>query len=293
MNKKHLTNIIKIILITIIALTLAINVGNKVQATSSQSSKLSAEEKEERSNNYLESLSVEGYELSTEFNKYTQTYYVTIGSDVSSLTINAKTESEKATYRVTGNANLKNESNIKVIVTSQNKLTKTYNIIVIKQADNGLKLDSLDIENVTFHQEFDSSKFFYTAETKQSTDETELNINAVSNDANANIEIIGNKVVAGNNLITIILTSGNKTTTYQIDLDVTVEKTITTEIKNNSFITKAKDYITEFFKDENKVLALFIAVAVILFLLIIIMIIKLIRKRKASKNRDNIKNRLK
>lgn len=291
MNKKYIAEIVKIVLL-IMALTLTINIGNNLQA-SSQNSKLSAEEKEERSNNYLESLSVEGYELSTEFNKYTQTYYVTIPADINSLTINAKTESEKATYRVTGNTNLKNESTIKVVVTSQNRLTKTYNIIVIKQADNGLKLDSLDIGGVTFHQEFSSLRFFYTAETKQSTDETELNINAVCNSPDTNIEIIGNKVVAGNNLITIILTSGNKTTTYQIELDVTVEKTITTEIKNNSFITKARDYITEFFKDENKVLALFISVAIILFLLIIIMIIKLIKKKKASKNRDNIKNRLK
>lgn len=289
MNKKQLTNIVKIVIITIMALMITINTGNEVKATN----KSNSEANEERSNNYLSELSIEGYEISPEFNKFNQTYYVTIPTDVKSLTINAKTENEKATYKITGNTNLKNESTIKVTVTSQNRLTKTYKIIVIKQADNGLNLTSLEIDGVTLHQEFDSSKFYYTAETKQSTDETTLNINATPNNADANIEILGNKVVAGKNLITIILSTGNKTTTYQIEVDVTVEKTITTEIKNNSFIAKAKDYITEFFKDENKVLALFIAVAVILFLLIMIMIIKMIKKRKANKNRDNIKNRLK
>lgn len=249
---------------------------------------------EERSNNYLESLSVEGYDISPEFNKFNQTYYVTIPTSVKSINVIAKTEKEEAKYRVSGNTNLaNNENTINVVVTSQNRLTRTYKIIVTKQADNGLKLTSLNIEGVTLSKEFNGDNHHYNASATFSKDETELTINAISNLPEASIEILGNKVVLGSNLITIILRSGTKTTTYQIDLDVTVEKTITTEIKNNSYIEEAKKKIAEFMEDENKVMAALIAVAVVLLLLVIILMAKISKRKKVNKNKQNLKKRAK
>ncbi len=263
---------------------------NGVNATSKTKNEIN----EEKSNNYLESLSVEGYDISPEFNKFNQTYYVTIPTSVKSLTINAKTEKEEAKYRVSGNTNLnKNENTINVVVTSQNRLTRTYKVIATKQADNGLNLTSLDIENVTLDKEFNSNNYHYNATAKFDKDETELKINAVANIPEASVEILGSKVVSGNNLITLILRNGTKTTTYQIDLDVTVEKTITTEIKNNSFIEDAKNKIYEFMKDENKVMATLIAVAVVLLLLVIILIAKISKRKKVNKNKENLRKRAK
>lgn len=283
---------LKILLASITIVFILIIGVNNVYGTST--SKTKAEINEEKSNNYLESLSVEGYDITPEFNKYNQTYYVTIPTSVKSLNVTAKTEREESKYRVSGNNNLaNNENTINIVVTSQNKLTKTYKIIVTKQADNGLNLASFDIEGVTLDKEFTSNNHHYNATAKFDKDETELKINAVSNLPEASIEILGNKVVSGNNLVTIILKSGTKTTTYQIDLDVTVEKTITTEIKNNSFIEDAKNKITEFMKDENKLMAALIAVAAVLLLLVIILIIKISKRKKVNKNKQNLKKRAK
>lgn len=277
--------------LTIITLLFLIFIGtNNVYATS----KTKAEINEEKSNNYLEELSVEGYDISPQFNKFNQTYYLTIPESVKSLNVVAKCERDEAKYRVSGNTNLtKNENTISVVVTSQNRLTRTYKIMVTKEIDNGLKLNSLDIEGVTFAREFTSDNHHYSASATFNKDETELKINAVANISDASIEILGNKVVSGNNLVTIILRSGNKTTVYQVDLDVTVEKTITTEIKNNSFIEDAKNKISEFMKDENKVMSLLIAVAVVLLLLVIILIISISKRKKANKNKENLKKRAK
>lgn len=281
---------LRVLLASIIVLFILIIGTNNIYATS----KTKAEINEERSNNYLESLSVEGYDITPEFNKFNQTYYLTIPSSVKSLNVIAKCEKEEAKYRVSGNTNLaNNENTINVVVTSQNRLTRTYKIIVTKEINNGLKLNSLDIEGVTLAREFTSDNHNYNGTATFSKDETELKINAIANVSDASIEILGNKVVQGNNLITIILRSGNKTSVYQIYLDVTVEKTITTEIKNNSFIEDAKNKITEFMKDENKVMALLIAVAAVLLILVIILITKISKGKKVSKNKENLKKRAK
>lgn len=278
------------IFISIILLFVVTVGANSVKATSKTKSEIN----EEKSNNYLELLSVEGYDISPEFNKFNQTYYVTIPSSVKSLDVTAKCEKEEAKYRVSGNTNLtKNENTINVVVTSQNRLTRTYKIIVTKEVDNGLKLNSLEIEGLTFDKEFSSNKYQYKSEATFSKDETELKVNAVANIPDASIEILGNKVVSGNNLITIILRSGNNTTVYQIDVDVTVEKTITTEIKNNSFIENAKNKINEFMKDENKVMALLIAVAAVLLLSVVILITSISKRKKANKNKEKLKKRAK
>ncbi len=278
-------------ILTIITLLLLIFIGtNSVYATS----KTKAEINEERSNNYLESLSVEGYDITPEFNKFNQTYYLTIPSSVKALNVVAKCEREEAKYRVSGNTNLaNNENTINVVVTSQNRLTRTYKIMVTKEIDNGLKLNSLDIEGVKLLHEFTGDNHNYKGTATFSKDETELKINAVSNIPEASIEILGNKVVQGNNLITIILRNGNKTSVYQIDIDVTVEKTITTEIKNNSFIENAKNKVAEFMKDENKLMSVLIAAAVVLLLLVIILITKISKGKRVNKNKENLKKRAK
>lgn len=234
----------------------------------------------EKSNNFLNSLSVEGYTLSPEFNKYTLTYYIVIPSTVNSVNVYAEAENEKATTKISGNTKLsKKENTIKILVTAQNKTTRTYSIVATKQEVNELRLTELEIQGATIHEPLSDMNYNYTANIKSDTDVTDLKVNAVASMENAEIEILGNTgLEAGENVITIILKNGNNVVTYQVTVNVEVEKTVMSEVKNNPVMdvfNKVKDYIVNFFKDDNKTIAVLVAVAVILLILIIILIIKI------------------
>ena len=99
------------------------------------------QEKERKANKYLESLSIEGYELLPTFNKSTFEYTVIIPNDVTTLEIEAKPEVEGAIVRISGNKNLtKKENKITVSVTAINGTVRSYTILAIKEPEVNLKL---------------------------------------------------------------------------------------------------------------------------------------------------------
>lgn len=284
MNHK-LSKLNKIIIIYIIA---TIALLSNVNATTSQTDN-------ENTNNDLASLSITDYQISPEFNKNTRNYYVAIPTTISSVEVNAQAESAKATVKITGNTQLtKTENTIQIVVTSAKGRKKTYKIIVTKQKENTLKLQSLEIKGATFSPAFDSSKYYYTAEMKINDDSKDITVEAVANNANAKIEVIGNKgIKAGKNLVSVIVSDSRETTVYEILINATVEKTIISNVENNDKIQQVKNGVLEFFKDENKVIALLVAVAVILIIIIICIIKKISGKNKADKNREKLRKRAK
>lgn len=284
MNHK-LSKLNKIIIIYIIA---TIALLSNVNATTSQTDN-------ENTNNDLASLSITDYQISPEFNKNTRNYYVAIPTTISSVEVNAQAESAKATVKITGNTQLtKTENTIQIVVTSAKGRKKTYKIIVTKQKENTLKLQSLEIKSATFSPAFDSSKYYYTAEMKINDDSKDITVEAVANNANAKIEVIGNKgIKAGENLVSVIVSDSRETTVYEILINATVEKTIISNVENNDKIQQVKNGVLEFFKDENKVIALLVAVAVILIIIIICIIKKISGKNKADKNREKLRKRAK
>lgn len=284
MNHK-LSKLNKIIIIYIIA---TIALLSNVNATTSQTDN-------ENTNNDLASLSITDYQISPEFNKNTRNYYVAIPTTISSVEVNAQAESAKATVKITGNTQLtKTENTIQIVVTSAKGRKKTYKIIVTKQKENTLKLQSLEIKGATFSPAFDSSKYCYTAEMKINDDSKDITVEAVANNANAKIEVIGNKgIKAGENLVSVIVSDSRETTVYEILINATVEKTIISNVENNDKIQQVKNGVLEFFKDENKVIALLVAVAVILIIIIICIIKKISGKNKADKNREKLRKRAK
>lgn len=284
MNHK-LSKLNKIIIIYIIA---TIALLSNVNATTSQTDN-------ENTNNDLASLSITDYQISPEFNKNTRNYYVAIPTTISSVEVNAQAESAKATVKITGNTQLtKTENTIQIVVTSAKGRKKTYKIIVTKQKENTLKLQSLEIKGATFSPAFDSSKYYYTAEMKINNDSKDITVEAVANNANAKIEVIGNKgIKAGENLVSVIVSDSKETTVYEILINATVEKTIISNVENNDKIQQVKNGVLEFFKDENKVIALLVAVAVILIIIIICIIKKISGKNKADKNREKLRKRAK
>lgn len=284
MNHK-LSKLNKIIIIYIIA---TIALLSNVNATTLQTDN-------ENTNNDLASLSITDYQISPEFNKNTRNYYVAIPTTISSVEVNAQAESAKATVKITGNTQLtKTENTIQIVVTSAKGRKKTYKIIVTKQKENTLKLQSLEIKGATFSPAFDSSKYYYTAEMKINDDSKDITVEAVANNANAKIEVIGNKgIKAGENLVSVIVSDSRETTVYEILINATVEKTIISNVENNDKIQQVKNGVLEFFKDENKVIALLVAVAVILIIIIICIIKKISGKNKADKNREKLRKRAK
>ena len=284
MNHK-LSKLNKIIIIYIIA---TIALLSNINATTTKTD-------DENTNNDLASLSITDYQISPEFNKNTRNYYVAIPTTISSVEVNAQAESAKATVKITGNTQLtKTENTIQIVVTSAKGRKKTYKIIVTKQKENTLKLQSLEIKGATFSPAFDSSKYYYTAEMKINDDSKDITVEAVANNANAKIEVIGNKgIKAGENLVSVIVSDSRETTVYEILINATVEKTIISNVENNDKIQQVKNGVLEFFKDENKVIALLVAVAVILIIIIICIIKKISGKNRADKNREKLRKRAK
>ena len=80
-------------------------------------------------NNYLKSLSVDGYELSPTFDKETLEYTVELDSTVESIKVNAAVEDSTASLIGGGEISVVEGSNtIELVVTAQNGNTRTYKI---------------------------------------------------------------------------------------------------------------------------------------------------------------------
>lgn len=86
------------------------------------------------SNNYLTTLSLEGYSFNQEFSKDKTTYFLTVENSVEGLEVNATAEDSSAKVCVYGNSDLQTGSNkILVSVTSESGAVRTYRIYVTKK----------------------------------------------------------------------------------------------------------------------------------------------------------------
>lgn len=93
--------------------------------------------KEYSSNNYLEELSIDGFELSPEFDKETLEYSVEVPNDTEKVIINAKKEDSTASVSGSGEVSVSEGANkIEVKVTAQNGNERVYIINVnVKELD--------------------------------------------------------------------------------------------------------------------------------------------------------------
>ncbi len=187
------------------------------------------EEDNKSDNNNLSSLKIEGVEINPSFNKDITNYTAMVSSEVTNLDIKAITESNTADVKIEGNKDLKDgENTIKITVTAEEGTKKVYTIVVTKGEEaitttenEKLKLSDLKIVGVNFDQGFDPNLLSY--ELTLSIPVNNLNITATANQKDAKVEIIGNEqFVAGENLVTIMLTSADETETVTYQIKVTV-----------------------------------------------------------------------
>lgn len=85
-------------------------------------------------NNYLEELSVTGYEFKNTFKKTTTTYFMEVENDVEKLTVKATPEDSSAIVTTYGNTSLQAGKNkILITVTADDGSERTYRIYVTKK----------------------------------------------------------------------------------------------------------------------------------------------------------------
>lgn len=183
--------------------------SNTTTTTTSSTTK-PVEKKSDNSN--LSGLRVAEGVISPEFNKKVKDYTINVSNDITKLSIEATPEHSKGTVRIKGNDELQvGENIIEIIVTAEDQSTDTYRIYATR-ADKDLALESLNVSfidengnNIALPMEpmFSLDKYEYSLE-KISYKIKCLDISAIANKENTNIEISGNdELVAGENIITV------------------------------------------------------------------------------------------
>ena len=168
------------------------------------------------SNNYLSTITVDGEEIEN-FSKNTSKYFVKVENDVSTISIEAEAEDEKAKVEIDGPDTLKiGDNEYTISVTSENDTTKFYKVIVTrKEADESSNTDIDNIKVKRYNLNFDkNSKTFYLSINKNTT---KLNIEVTLDDEKSNYEIKGNENLKDGSIVKIIVTAEDGSTdTYRI-----------------------------------------------------------------------------
>lgn len=169
-------------------------------------------------NNNLASLEILDHSMSPSFAPDRTSYTVAVDSSVSQIVIQGTTEDSAATITGLGTKTLVTGTNtFNVSVTAEDKSTKTYVIVVTREASNDSSLKSLSITETLLNEPFVSSKTDYTASVENAVDK--IHISAIANDPRAkNVTGTGEvRLSTGDNTISIVVTAeDNTTTTYTL-----------------------------------------------------------------------------
>lgn len=191
----------------------------------------------------LKSITIAGKTYSGSSLKNTISY--TAESSVNSIKISATKNHSKATVSGTGTKSLVagQTNKFQITVTAENGTKKTYNVNIIRLADDTTvpniiddqaqipdtqetkpKLTSLVIKDVELNPEFNPEIYTYTTNVKNMK---ELEIDATANIADAKIDIEGaTELTEGDNVVKITVTLGEEKAVYIIDLHNEMEQEI-------------------------------------------------------------------
>lgn len=169
----------------------------------------------------LKSLEVVGQTLEPSFGSGVLNYTVNVANSVTSVTINAETNSGVASVAGTGVKNVNvGDNSFNIDVTAQDGTTKkTYVVKVVRAKSSDATLKSLSIEGQTIEPTFSSEVINYTATVENTV--TNINILAEANSSVAQVTGTGNKaLIEGSNTCEVVVTAedGSTTKTYTISV---------------------------------------------------------------------------
>ena len=235
-----------------------------------KSTLLTTEEPKKSVDKALKSLTIEGVELSPEFDPETTDYSASVDSTVDKIEVKAEVNDEKSKKEITGNEELKDGENIvKITVTAEDGTTRIYTINVTKKTEKAIGLSSLEIKGHTLSPNFSHDvKEYKIAILDQNV--TSLDISAVADNENAKVETTGNSNLKnGDNVILVKVTSedGTQTTTYKI-----------TATKNSTAVAN---------KENTDNIVLYAGIGIIVILVIAIIAVIVISKKKSQYEDDD------
>ena len=199
--------------------------------------------------NTLSGLTISSGTLDPAFNPNVTSYTVTVPGDVTSVSVNATKNHNKASVVVNGGNDLQpGENTITVTVTAENGTPKTYTIKVIRDGEvqgkdddksNDNTLKSLDVSGYTLTPGFDPNTLTYSITVANTV--TGLNVNALANNDKASVSISGNtNFQVGMNTIYIKVTAENgEIKTYTVNVKRTGDNNQTTQAakSGNNYLT--------------------------------------------------------
>lgn len=166
--------------------------------------------REKSTNADLESLSVSEGTLNPVFESGVTTYNTTVNPNIKSMTINAKTVSDKATYVISGNSNFKAGNNVvKITVTAEAGNKKEYILNVNRLVSTNNYLSSLNTNAFDMTSIFNKEVLEYNIDVDNSV--SVIDITATKEDPLATVKGTGKyNLKTGLNTITIDVTSESK-----------------------------------------------------------------------------------
>ena len=189
--------------------------------------------REKDTDNTLKSLSIKGCSLTPTFNSNTTSYTCTVENSVKVAEMSLEANSSVATLKYE-NQNLNvGENTINIVVTAQNGVAKTYQVVVTRKANSDATLNNLEVEGKTLTPEFNKDTLRYNLSVPY--DVSKINIVGSSSETTSSIEGLGIKeLVVGENSFDIKVTAEDKTTTRTYNVIVTREKDTNNNLKSLS-----------------------------------------------------------
>lgn len=249
-------------------------------------------------NAYLSKLQVNQEGLTPNFNKNKTNYSITVGENVNSLKVTAMPEASTSKVSISGNNDLKiGDNKIYVTVTAQDGTKKVYTITVTKTADpvkSNSYLQNLIVENATLSPEFSKEVFEYDCGTVGASVES-LKILTFGENENVKVEITGNdKLVDGENTITVKVTSEDSTTTKEYIIKVKkdsnlVEEEIVEEI--NLLIDTEDESVSGLKKIWNNAKSNWLLILMYMVVIVEFVQIVYLYRHQEKRVKTNIKNK--
>lgn len=257
--------------------TILIKVTSESDSTKTYTVKVTRED-DRSSNNYLKSLNVSSGDF--EFNKKTQNYSFTVQNEVTSIKVLAVAEDEKSTISGVKTYNLKEGLNkINIVVTAENKQTRTYTLQITRIVKNinkevNNKLESLEISNYQINFDPETTIYNLTIE-----NESSLDIIPKVQDSTSSVVINGNENLKDGSVIKLVVTAiDGSTKEYIINISKN-EEIKKDDKKDDNNIVKV---------NKNRKLQIIIGVSSFLIIIVVVILFSIIGIKRSLKKRAKL-----